>query len=149
MRDSIRMKAYLTVEASIVMPLMILCFTVLMYMTVVVYNKILLVEDSYILLIYARELYRENPKELSDGISRIWEKAAEERPFLSIRNLDFTLKKKKNEIEIKESLEVDTIFDGENGSWFTDKDEKMTTKEKIYLSDPGDIMLISREIMGE
>lgn len=147
MQRNMKIEAYMTVEASVVIPILLFSMVLLMYMTIYVYNKVLLIQDNYTVLIYARDEYRNNPKKVPENMDKYFSMIKAERPYFSTDNLSMSIRKERNELQIRSSVNFFTPF-GEKGiSLYEDKNGVLNKDGSIYVTDPISIMLITRDFM--
>ncbi len=139
--------AYLTVEATILIPIAILCFVLLTYMCVFVYDRTLIYQDAYTMAIYAREEYFTNAKKYTDRMDDKFAIIEKEHPYLSLDDFSMSLTQKGNGISISASGEFRTPFGYVSGLLFEPKDRSMLTKAEVNLYDPVKNMLITKDLV--
>ncbi len=147
MWNNVKKEAYVTVEATVVVTLMIFFFAFLMYMIVFSYDRILLTQNTHMMASYAKEEYRENKdllqKNMDDRFSIIYR----ECPYLSFSDMKMKLSKTKNKIVISSEGMFITPFD-EDILDLSEKSADIKCSSEVYLSDPVTIMLKTKDILG-
>lgn len=147
MRNRLKMSSgFLTVEAAVVFPLMIICFAVFIYLVIFVYDRSMLVQDTYMLSVYAREEYRDHKDDFSRELEDSYEVIREEHPYLSIKDMNMKVEKHADRVGIKSSFIFVMPFGEIVPKWFPMIDMEYSCNKEMTILDPVTIMLISNDI---
>ena len=93
-----RLKGFMTVEATILMPFMVLVTFLLFYMVLFIYNKTLLIQDVNALCAVGEANARLSSTDLTDIIEEKFAEMVKEHPYISAR--DFNLKIKREGVNM-------------------------------------------------
>lgn len=148
MWHNLKAKAYMTVEAAVVIPMMLFIFVAMMYMLVFAYDSIILMQDTYMMTVYAKEEYMNDKDKLLQNMNERFSIVYEERPYLSFLNLSMNISKVKKIITINSSGTFFTPFGNNLFSLFDALDREINCTGEIILSDPAAIMLKTKDILG-
>lgn len=148
MWHNLKAKAYMTVEAAVVIPMMLFIFVAMMYMLVFAYDSIILMQDTYMMTVYAKEEYMNDKDKLLKNMNERFSIVYEERPYLSFLNLSMNISKAKKRITINSSGTFFTPFGNNLFSLFDEFDREINCTGEIILSDPAAIMLKTKDILG-
>lgn len=145
MRNNIKSDAYITVEATVVVTVIIFLFTFLIYMVIFSYNRTLLSQDTHLMSYYAKEESRSDKDNILKNMSQHFSVVYTERPYLSFTNMSMELSKKSNQIVIRSQGEFITPF---TNDILELKSSAVDIKDESYisLSDPVTIMLKTKDI---
>lgn len=141
-------KAYLTVEASIVFPLLIYAVLAFVYMVIFTHDKTLLKQDTSLVAVYALEEYRNSDKHFIDELSKKYAVIKEEHPYLAISDIDMSVSKKGNKLYVESYFIFQTPLNSLVPEWFPIKDRIYSVKSEITIADPVEIMFISKDLCG-
>lgn len=146
MRSSLK-DGYITVEATIVIPTVLACFVLLMYLVIFIYDRTIMYQDTYSMAIYAKEEYFNDKKGYLKAMDRHFLTEKEERPYLSLGNLNMTLSKKGNGMKVSSSGDFYTPFGKMLLQIFGIKDGTIEIEESVKLYDPVKIMLMTKDLV--
>ncbi len=139
----------MTVEASVIVPLMIMSYVLFMYMIVHEYDRILICQDTYMMTVYACRDYMDDKKTCTQKADRRFDEIRRERAYLSLSELAMSLTKNKEHIRIEATGNFVTPF-GEGGlGLFPSKDGTIEDGYEKSLWDPVSIMLTTKDLKGE
>lgn len=139
--------AYMTVEATIAVPIVLFSYVLLMYMLIYVYDKALLIQDTSAMSVYASEEYFKNEQEFEKNLTEKFNNMKEEHPYLSAGELDMSVSKKKSEVTIKSTITFYNPIGDIAGEWFHVSFREIRCEKKMTLLDPVNQMLITEDIL--
>lgn len=139
--------AYMTVEATVVFPLMIFAFAIFMYLIFFLYDRTLLCNDTQLMALYSAEYYNEDKDDFLDKSDSAFSLIKAERPYLSIGNMNMRISKHGTKIVVDSDVLFSIPIKSELGVFYKLNDIKISDRKEMTLLNPSSIMLISDDIM--
>ncbi len=132
-----RMQAYLTVEAALVMPLVMGVLMMTVFLFVYQYDRCQMEQDVGMLALYAGTLAAEDGKELTERIGRrAAERDAEKYVCWTQKKIDVTVRKDRVEIAAEGGMNVplpEWNLTGSNKSWSAKVTRRMSRLSPVEV----------------
>lgn len=132
---------YMTVEAVILIPFLILITMVMIYFTIFIYDRALIVADVNSMVVIARN--SRSKKEAVTDVSNLFEEIRDKHPYLSVEDIELCMKSDIADISI-----------GIKGKWklplWSQFEKEISYEKKVSFENPVDIMYMvdSIEALG-
>lgn len=154
MRNNMKIKdGYMTVEATIVFPILLFSFALFVYLIIYIYDKSLLEQDAYTMAVYGSEEYHNHSDVFLNNLDEKFIQIKNERPYLAYDDISVNVSKHGNFLSVKGYLLFHTPIGELVPMWFPQVYEAVSTEKKITVEDPVSIMMLtedlSRIVMGE
>ena len=149
MRFFVKEEAYMTVEATVVFPVLLVSFLAMVYMVIFRYDRALVFQDSCMIAVYAKEFYLEDKDtftEKTDGKIALF---FDEHPYISLKNKNISYEKEDSELKIKFSSEFTTPFKGGIYSIFNIRDTVTEADVSVSVTDPVTVMRLTYDLMED
>lgn len=140
-------RGYMTVEATIVVPIVLFSYVLMMYMLIYIYDEILLNQDTMTMAVYASEEYYRNEKEFQEKLIPRFELFKSEHPYLSAGDFGMTVEKRKSRITVKASLTFYTPIGEIVGQWFPITTREIVSEKEMTIIDPVTLMLTTEDLL--
>ena len=141
-----KVSAYMTVEASVVFPLMIFAFAIMIYLLVYSYDRSLLSADSAMMAVYATEGYRNDKETFLAEADKQFSLIKAERPYLSTTGLSMNVSKNKNRVIINSSIDLNIPVKNALGNMYDIYDLALSDSKEMTILDPASMMLITGDL---
>ena len=139
----------MTVEASIIIPLMMFAFVMMFYMLIHRYDRTLLCQDTFMMTVYACSDYKEDKESFTQKADLKFSEIKKERPYLSMKDLEMNLSKSGNTLKVWASGYFYTPFSETFVTLFSNKDGVIWDEYQKDLSDPVNIMYMTKDFSGD
>ena len=140
-------EAYMTVEATIVFPLMIFAFAICLYLVIFIYDKTILCNDTELMALYSAEYYGDDKEDFLKKADNAFSLIKAERPYLSIENYNVHISKYGSKIIIDSEALFSIPIKNELNVFYNLNDISLTDQKEVTILNPSSIMLISDDIL--
>lgn len=139
--------AYMTVEATVVFPLMIFAFAICLYLIIFIYDKTLLSNDTQLMALYSAEYYEENKDTFLEKSDAAFSLIKSERPYLSLKKQNMSISKHGSSIIVDSEALFSIPIKSELGVFYKLNDITLTDRKEMTVLNPSSIMLMSDDIL--
>ncbi len=138
--------AYMTVEASVVFPLMIFAFGIMVYLLIHSYDRSLLSADSAMTAVYAADEYRNNKETFLKETDKHFSLIKAERPYLSTSDLSMSVSKISKRIIIESTVDFNIPIKNALGNMYEVYDLTLNDRKEMTILDPASMMLMTEDL---
>lgn len=140
-----KMNGFFTVEASILMPFVIILYFTFIFFTEYAYNKALLMTDTGYILALAHETAVNDSENLNKKLNEAFTIIKKDRPYRRVSDFTISYSINKNLLTINSKLRFSTPIKAYSGIWFDTYEGKIEISKSVNITDPVDVMKIIRE----
>ena len=137
--------AYMTVEASLIIPFMLLIFINFFYLLVYSYDRALLFGDSVHILTLAVRSYDNDEETLKEILNEKYENIKNTHPYLAGEGPEIDFEVKNNEIKVRAGFDFFNPLSGMMGIFFFEGENKIEVEISEKLLRPEEMMYITRD----
>lgn len=140
---------YLTVEAAVIVPFLIFVFTSFVYLTIYVFDRAMFCQDMYVLAVFAKDSGLTDEEELTEELSRHFNEIKKEHPYLCVNSMNMSYSIKYERLTVSGKLVMNNPIADMVEGFLMGNSFVIETQKDILLTNPVDIMYITRDIQEE